>query len=95
MAAEIALDIRMNVSTQHREMTLAVNRTHRDITLEIEKGGFVPEEYEGPYSVVPKLTEQVLATQGKLMTDDVEIAEITVWEVSNPQGGVTVTIGSV
>lgn len=49
--------------------------------------------YEGPYNVIPKLEEQVLATKNTSMSDDVTVEEIPVARVSNPSGGKTCTIG--
>lgn len=44
-------------------------------------------EYEGPYRVRPKAyIEQVLGTNGKLMTDDVTVEEVPYTEVSNLEG---------
>lgn len=48
--------------------------------------------YEGEYTVIPTLKAQVLATAKKAMTDDVTIAEIPVFEVSNLTG-TTLIIG--
>lgn len=49
--------------------------------------------YEGSYEVTPSFDEQVLATRSKTMRDDVTVHEIPVHRVSNPAGGVTVSIG--
>lgn len=52
------------------------------------------DPYGGPYIAVPKLDEQiVLLTKDKSMSDNVTVREIPWEEVSNPQGGITVTIG--
>lgn len=48
--------------------------------------------YAGPYRVDPSFDERVLGTRGLAMVDDVTVAEIPVYEVSN-QYGTTVTIG--
>ncbi len=50
-------------------------------------------QYEGPYTVVPKLTRKKLETSGLLMRDDVTIREIQVVQTSNIYGGKTVVIG--
>lgn len=50
------------------------------------------EAYNGDYVVIPKATEQLLSTAGKVMVDDVTVKEIPYTEVSNPAGGVTVII---
>lgn len=52
------------------------------------------DPYPGPYEVIPKAWEdQILATNGKNMEDDVTVYEIPYDEVSN-QYGTTVTIAS-
>lgn len=51
-------------------------------------------EYDGPTTVVSRIgEEQVLKTALRTVMQDIEIERIPVWEVSNPAGGVTVTIG--
>ena len=52
------------------------------------------DPYLGPYVVIPKAWEdQVLATNGKNMTDDVTVFEVPYDEVINPTG-ITVVIAS-
>lgn len=52
------------------------------------------EIYTGEYTVTPKpWEEQVLPTADKLMTGDVTVFEIPYAQVTNIQGGYTVTIG--
>lgn len=51
------------------------------------------EKYTGSYTVKPLVSEQTLATKNKVMTDDVTVLEIPYSEVSNNEGGCTVTIG--
>lgn len=51
------------------------------------------DPYEGDYVVIPKFTEQVLPTKDKTMQDDMVVKEIPTAEVSNPAGGLTLTIG--
>ena len=51
------------------------------------------DPYEGAYQIVPTFSEQVLETRAKTMLDDVTVEEIPVHRVSNPAGGVTVSIG--
>lgn len=50
--------------------------------------------FKGDYEVVPKIESQSLETKDKLMSKDVLIKSIPYYEVSNPQGGNTVYIGS-
>ena len=53
----------------------------------------VHPSYDGPYEVTPRFYEQTLETKNKLMTDDVTVEIIPAHEVTNPAGGLTVTIG--
>ena len=50
--------------------------------------------YLGPYEVTPTFDEQYLETRDHTMTDDVTVHQIPVHRVSNPAGGVTVSIGA-
>lgn len=51
-------------------------------------------KYDGDYSVTPKAhEEQVLATKGKVMQDNLTVLEIPFFEVSNALGK-TIYIGS-
>ena len=51
------------------------------------------ERFDGPYSIVPKVSDQQFATSAKLMNENLSVLAIPVLSVSNPSGGVTVTIG--
>lgn len=55
-------------------------------------GGAIVDEYEGPYYVTPKVTEQVLDTKNKLMTKNTTIYQIPYDETHNLYG-TTVVIG--
>lgn len=48
--------------------------------------------YEGEYGITPKIESQVLPTKNKVMTDDLTIREIPIYETSNQSGGTTVYI---
>lgn len=48
--------------------------------------------YTGEYVVIPKVIEQTLETQNKLMLDDVTVKEVPYYETSNTSGGLTVYI---
>lgn len=55
-----------------------------EITVPESTGG-IP--YEGDYTVTPKAHEAtILATNGKIMTDDVTVVEIPYYETSNISG---------
>ena len=50
--------------------------------------------YDGPYEVTPMVdTTQILPTANLVMSDNVNINQIPYYEVSNPSGGKTATIG--
>lgn len=49
--------------------------------------------YSGPYEVDPIFERITLETAHKVMGSDVQVNAIQVHRVSNPQGGITVTIG--
>ena len=52
--------------------------------------------YEGPYDVIPMpYTAQILPTANLAMSDNVNVQEIPYYEVSNPSGGMTATIGDI
>lgn len=51
-------------------------------------------DYDGEYVAVPDVdNDQVFATENKSMLRDFEVVKIPYQEVTNPQGGLTVTIG--
>lgn len=45
-----------------------------------------PDEYQGPYDVIPKVDPQQLATANKLMKQDVTVWGVPYEEVSNLYG---------
>lgn len=51
------------------------------------------DTYEGEYTVTPRLEDQYLETNGKIMRDDVTVYQIPISRVSNPYDGITVLIG--
>ena len=63
-----------------------------DVGVVVISSGEAPR-YEGPYDVIPRLYDQSLDTNGKLMRDDVTVYEIPITRTSNPEGGQTVLIG--
>lgn len=68
--------------------------TRPRITLTIGTSGEKRREvYAGPYEVTPNFEDQTLATNDKIMQDDVTVLQIPVARVSNTAGGNTVTIG--
>lgn len=94
--AEIALDITLNVESQHRDMEIAVSKRRKYMVMSIEKSTTPLPDYEGPYEVESKLYyARTLETAGKRMAQDVVVNPIRIQSVSNPYGGRTVTIGSI
>ena len=64
----------------------------------VDFGEFTPDQtpidiYSGAYEVIPNTYVQILETDAKLMADDVTVYAVPYAEVSNPEGGYTVTIG--
>ena len=53
----------------------------------------LPRNYEGSYEIDPAKSRQVLPTKDKLMREDMTVLGIYYYEVTNEQGGKTVTIG--
>ena len=52
------------------------------------------QEYEGVYSFYPSLSSDIiLQTKQKKLRDDITCYKVPYAEVSNPQGGETITIG--
>ena len=75
------------------EQTISID-IEDDISLEIE--GYISghaDPYTGSYSVIPRVDKVILPTANKTMANDVTVFQIPYAEVSNPQGGNTVTIG--
>ncbi len=52
------------------------------------------DKFDGDYTVTPAVDAQTLETKQKLMTDNVTIKEIPIYDTSNLSGGTTVYIGS-
>ena len=64
-----------------------------DISASIEPVENYPEAYTGSYVVDPLKREQILLTEDKVMTQDLKVLGIYYYEVTNANGGKTVTIG--
>lgn len=51
-------------------------------------------DYEGSYTAIPDVeNDQIFATRNKSLLQDFEVVKIPYQEVTNPQGGITATIG--
>ena len=64
-----------------------------EIHASIEPVENLPQNYEGSYEIDPAKSSQVLPTKDKLMREDMTVLGIYYYEVTNEQGGKTVTIG--
>ena len=53
------------------------------------------EEYEGEYTVTPKIVDQTLITENKVLKSNIKIQKIPRLDTSNNSGGITVYIGGV
>lgn len=93
--AEIALDIQLGVESQNKDIEISVSKRRKYMSMSIEKSMTPVPEYDGPYNVVSRLYYgQALPTEGKKMVHDLVVDPVPIHEVSNPMGGITVTIGS-
>ena len=84
--AEVGQDIRIDGG----ELGLS-NMAGGDLGVYYQAGGHPP--FEGPYEYTPVFEDIIVPAQDKWMLHDVTFRAIPVLEVSNPQGGITVTIG--
>lgn len=94
--AEIALDIRIDVGKREKDIQIGIAPTRKDIELTVDKGSgaYIPD-YEGEYEVESALYEaHILGTKNKRMTDNMTVRPIPIYEVQNPSGGMTITIGN-
>lgn len=63
-----------------------------DLKVDYGTGGRLPD-YEGEYTITPKISSFTLPTKNKSMTDDLTITQVPYEQVENPSGGDTVIIG--
>jgi len=64
-----------------------------DLELGTILGDDMLPEWEGPYTIIPKVFEQGFNTNKKKMVDNLVVTKIPYVEVLNPGGGNTATIG--
>lgn len=89
------LDITIEVSAEIPDIQIECEEESADIEIEVAAGGEGNPPYEGEYTVVSDLHNNVIMpTRGMAMTDDVTVLPIPFYEASNPQGGITLTIGN-
>lgn len=78
---------------------LQIEKQTIPIVLEVKDyiGTYTPEgieQYEGDYTVIPKVSEQKMQTKNKMMKENVTIEQIPFHEFSN-ETGTTVVIGGI
>lgn len=96
MSEPEALDIQIEVSLEEPDIQIGFDPETPDIQFEIDTDGHNNPPYEGEYVAVSDLHDPVrLRTKGLAMRDDVIVQPIPFYEVSNPAGGMTITIGSI
>ena len=49
--------------------------------------------YDGPYTIIPKATDQSVPTEETLVMEDILVKRIPTYATSNPHGGLTFIIG--
>ena len=59
----------------------------------ITVGGGDTDEYEGEYTIVPKLAAQTLLTKDRVLRKDIPVEEIPITVTANTAGGNTIIIG--
>ena len=76
-----------------RKTGKASNILHGGVSASIEPVENYPLPYTGSYVIDPLKREQILPTESKVMTQDLKVLGIYYYEVTNNNGGKTVTIG--
>lgn len=92
--------MRLHITFQDENLNLPVCLIQEDMRMCVDFGQYqiihivdpLPE-YQGSYIITPRITSQWLDTDEKKLTDDIHVLAIPRTDVSNPAGGVTVTIG--
>lgn len=77
MSTIIPVVVPLTLSGQDQQIPLEVG-TSQDISLGMDTTvtASINERYDGPYTATPSASAQVLATAGKLMTEDITIERI-------------------
>lgn len=89
------ITIPMTVAATKTEIpvSVATNQVELSMGLDISYTLNEADPYEGEYIVTPRLYEQELDTNNKVMHDDVTVLQIPITRTSNPYDGITVLIG--
>ena len=90
------LDVRfakqnMQVNVRMNQLCSCLNAQFANLQKITEYNDVDP--YMGSYEITPKVDEQILPTAQKLMTSDLMVKAIPIFDVSNNSGGSTVYIG--
>lgn len=80
-----------DITTCRLQSDLSVGDILLEGELDVGSGGRLPN-FDGEYTVTPKIYAQTLETKNKSMIDDLVVNQIPYSEVSNPSGGNTVNI---
>ncbi len=71
-----------------------MSKTALTLSGTLQIGSDARPRYKGPYEVVSACGEDtVLDVSGKVCTENITVLEIPYAEVTNPAGGITMTIG--
>lgn len=91
--------MRLNVTFGNPKLNICYGNLNLNVTTGLPVVKEYTDErphYQGTYTVVPRKDEQTfLATQNKVMDDDVTVLEIPYQTVSNLVGGKTAIIGGI
>ena len=90
---EIVIPMEVAISQVEIPMDVAVSEEEIPMAIDIAYNMVSGDWYDGPYEVTPRLYQQSLATDNKLMQEDVTVHQIPVVYTSNPFDGQTVVIG--
>lgn len=89
--------VELIIEKEDSPVLLDIEDSNESVILDLSDAVLVDKSYnpyEGDYEVVSKLyNPQTMETQGKVMAHDTVVKPIPIYEVSNPAGGMTVTIG--
>ncbi len=92
---ESTKEINLNVDGRHPDVRIDIQgREHKNINFTVSGSAGRKDPYTGPYEVEAKLEEdQIMETNGKIMTNDMTFKGMEVKVVPNPAGGLTYYIG--
>ena len=87
-------DVHIGVRKTSPTVTIGVRREQESISIQTSYHGARPHEvYHGAYSAIPKVVQQTLDTDDKVLLSDVVVEAIPYVEIPNSADGLTVRIG--